>query len=255
MEKVIVRMDEVSLKRSYKKFQDCVVLPIINSAGRRSSHLGNLVFWNSLEKREIINSKRFNAYEWQKVLQFKRELGDKFVGITHKIYQPEHYKIKLGERELKLTDDYQGQLDEYISNHPACVGITWMDSFEVRYKDEEKFIPAGNYSVNVKEKDGKINFHFNKVENEPNALWVDYSSFENFHTEDLWTIIESVEGNYILQDTIHSGGGAHHSNLFIGILKNGTKLRHYIESYKGRQGYSETFWIVKNLALVEIPNF
>jgi hypothetical protein len=206
----IVKLQEIVPNSNYKKFDSCIVLPIVNSAGSRSRHIGNLVFWNfhTIQERKL---EWFIADEKAKINEFIKSLGERFIG----------------------TEEVPGATGKY-----EILGNRIKDVIEIYFWKPKYVIPEGNYSVSPKEKDGKINFHFNKVENEPNALWVDYSSFENFHTEDLWTIIESVEGNYILQDTIHSGGDGHHSNLFIGILKNGTILRHYIESYKGRQGYS-----------------
>ena len=250
----IVKMGEYILNNSnHKKFQDCIVIPIINSAGSRSQHLGNIVFWNSVQKREIINSKKFHALGWQDLINFKQELGDRFVTIRHNIYQPYHYKIKNGEKKSELLKNYNGELDEFISSSPECSGtITWMDSFFVEYKDTEEFIPEGLYKVVPKEKNGKTNFHFNPTTEEQNAVWVDLSSYENFYTENLWQIIDNVPENYIIQNTIRSGGGKHHSNVFLGIIKNRTKLRHYTETYKNRQGNHEEFFVVKDNELIEI---
>lgn len=111
------------------------------------------------------------------------------------------------------------------------------------------YILGGNFTVNIKQKDGKMNFHFNPTKEQPNALWLDLSSFEEFHTEDKWSLLEG-EAGYI-SETIYSGGGAHHQNVFVGIFENGCKLKNYRESYKNREGNETLTYVIKNLKLIE----
>jgi hypothetical protein len=174
--------------------------------------------------------------------------------------------------KLGLVDYYT---TDYNCKNPECSQLGLVDYYTTDYncKNPEcpKFVPAawtghcrniqfpenhppevsGIFEVKRMDRPGKLPvIHLNETSKPVDGAWIDLQDGAS-HNSSGYSITES-DNKLVFESTVYSGGGAHTNNRLVGFVPFGTKIRHFIDTYKRRRGTEVKYLEVTPEGLKEI---